>query len=351
MIITFNEAIEQSAAYSKRHAILGNGFSIACRADIFHYGSLFDEADFSSCPEVKAVFSELGTQDFEAAIRALEGAAKILPAYVKDGDGAGEKMRAHASALKEILVKTIASNHPATPSEVSDLQFNKCRIFLANFLGQGGQIFTLNYDLLLYWTLMHDDDTDFGQVEINTNDGFGNDEDDPDADYVVWQGEVGAHNACVHFLHGALHLFDSGSELKKYTWVRTNRPLIEQIREAINVDTFPVFVSEGSSDQKKKKIRHNAYLYQGYKQLTANAVQSKHCFFIFGHSLAENDDHILNRLARGRFAHLFVGIYGDPDSDENKRIRKRAYEMTGMRHYKSPMEVTFFDAGSAEVWG
>ena len=149
MIITFNEAIEQSAAYSKRHAILGNGFSIACRADIFHYGSLFDEADFSSCPEVKAVFSELGTQDFEAAIRALEGAAKILPAYVKDGDGAGEKMRAHASALKEILVKTIASNHPATPSELSELQFNKCRRFLANFLGQGGQIFTLNYDILL----------------------------------------------------------------------------------------------------------------------------------------------------------------------------------------------------------
>lgn len=332
-LLSFEDAIKDSADFSKRHLILGNGFSIACRADIFHYASLFAQADFSNVPEVKTVFDALGTQDFEVAIRALENASRILPAYVPDGAAAIAKMLEHAAALKEILVQTIAGNHPAIPSEIPDEKFWACRQFLSHFLdGDKGQVFTLNYDLLLYWTLMHDDMA-FGEpLQLGKNDGFGNDEDDPNADYVVWQGETSAHSARVHFLHGALHLFDSGNELKKYTWIRKNIPLIVQARDSINNNAYPLFVAEGTSVQKKDKIRHNAYLYQGFKQLTANTNQGKHCFFIFGHSLAENDDHILKRLARGRFPKLYVGIYGDPNSEDNKRIIERAKVLAAPPH-------------------
>ncbi|MER8380272.1 DUF4917 family protein [Mesorhizobium sp. M1399] len=123
------------------------------------------------------------------------------------------------------------------------------------------------------------------------DDGFGNDEDDPNAEYVVRQGEVGAHDAR-STSSMRLALFDPGSELKKYTWVRKGVPLVEQAREAINGNAYPLFVAEGTSAQKKAKIRHNAYLYQGFKQFTANVKTASHCFFIFGHSLATNDDHI-----------------------------------------------------------
>ena len=81
-LMTFGEAVADSERFTKRHLILGNGYSIACCPDIFHYGSLFGQADFSKVPEVVAVFEALDTQDFEVAIRALENAAKILPAYV-----------------------------------------------------------------------------------------------------------------------------------------------------------------------------------------------------------------------------------------------------------------------------
>lgn len=350
-LMTFEAAIADSAAFNKRHLLLGNGFSIACRADIFHYGSLFAQADFSGCPEAEQVFASLGTQDFEAAIRALENAALILPAYVADGAGAIAKMQEHASALKEILIQTIAGNHPGVPPEIDDAKFWACRTFLSHFLATGGQVFTLNYDLLLYWTLMHDDNPFGAPIELAKNDGFGNDEDDPDADYVVWQGEVGAHDARVHFLHGALHLFDSGSELKKYTWVRKGVPLVEQARAAIDANAYPLFVAEGTSAQKKAKIRHNAYLYQGFKQFTANVKTAKHCFFIFGHSLAENDDHILTRMARGKFQKLYVGIYGDPATQDNQRIMNRANELAAHRHEKSPLEVAFYEAATARVWG
>ena len=199
---------------------------------------------------------------------------------------------------------------------------------------------------------MHEDNPfDEEAVKLKKNDSFGNDEDDPNADYVVWQGEKAPHSANIHYLHGALHLFDAGSELQKYTWIRSGEPLVDQARAAIAANKFPLFVSEGSSAKKKNKIRHNAYLYQCFKVMTANADIGTHCFFLFGHSLAENDDHILTRLARGHFPKLYVGIFGDPDSPNNKLIIQRAKALGTPRVPKYPLEIAFYDAASANVWG
>ncbi|MBY3378127.1 DUF4917 family protein [Rhizobium laguerreae] len=350
-MLSFQDAIKDSTQFSKRHLILGNGFSIALRPDIFHYGSLFQRADFSNHPELPKVFEALGTQDFELAIRSLESGAALAPIY-GGAAGVSAAMLADAAALKEILVETIAANHPDIPGDISHDKFWACRAFLHLFLGPNdGQIFTLNYDLLLYWALMHEDNPYRPKLGMTTNDGFGNDEDDPTADYVVWQGETAAHSAKVHFLHGALHLFDAGTELQKYTWVRTNARLVDQARSAIGSNKFPLFVSEGTSKQKRAKIRHNAYLYQGLKQLVANTQQPKVCFFIHGHSLAENDDHLLKRLGAGRFQKLYVSLFGDPASPTNREIIARANALSLLRRSSSPLEVEFHDAASAKVWG
>lgn len=262
----------------------------------------------------------------------------------------------HAEALKQLLVLTLAGNHPAAPIEIDRDKFSACRKFLANFIGKNisapGYVFTLNYDLLLYWTLMHEEDNFSNEkTDLNRGDGFGNDENDPDADYVVWQGETAAHSANVYYLHGALHLFDAGSELQKYTWSRSGVGLVEQAQAAIEQNKFPLFVSEGDSDHKKRKIRHNAYLYQGYKVFTSNAEQPKHGFFIYGHSLADNDNHLLYRLARGKFRKLYVSIYGDPQSAVNQSVVRKAEYLVDLREQRYPLDVAFFDAESAAVWG
>ncbi len=44
-IFSFREALDQ--ANNKKHLLLGNGFSIALKPDIFTYGSLYEHADFS----------------------------------------------------------------------------------------------------------------------------------------------------------------------------------------------------------------------------------------------------------------------------------------------------------------
>jgi hypothetical protein len=352
-VLTFDQAIADSAQFSRRHLLIGNGFSIACCPDIFHYGSLFSKADFSVKPNLLKVFDVLDTQDFEIAIQNLESGAKLVPIYASSMAGAAADMLADASVLKEILLRTIAGNHPNIPAEIPDTKFWACRRFLRFFLGlpNDGQVFTLNYDLLLYWTLMHEDMPFGDPIELGVNDGFGNDEDDSGADYVVWQGETAAHSAKIHFLHGALHLFDAGHDLQKYTWIKTNERLIDQARRALKDNKFPLFVAEGTSVQKKAKIRHNAYLYQGYKQLTANAQQGRHCFFVHGHSLADNDDHIFRRLGTGRFRKLYVSLFGDPNSDVNKAIARKAAQLADMRHVRFPLALSFYDAGSARIWG
>src|SRR4051794_40309261 len=61
-LLTFEHtmaSIDGQAA--KRHLLLGNGFSIALKPDIFSYGSLYENADFSTAPHIPQLFKALGT--------------------------------------------------------------------------------------------------------------------------------------------------------------------------------------------------------------------------------------------------------------------------------------------------
>jgi len=350
---TFDEAIAHSAQFKKRHLLLGNGFSIACRPQIFTYGSLFEQADFSSAPRLPAVFDAVGSTDFEQVIKILEGASRVAPIYSGEATEAAEQMAADAEALKDILIQTVANNHPNIPNEIDDTQFWACRRFLAHFLGRAnanGKVYTLNYDLLLYWTLMHDDMGFDNPIPLAVNDGFGRDE-DTEPEYVNWMGESGAHSQRVHYLHGALHLFDAGAELQKYTWVNTGKPLLEQAREAMGANKYPLFVAEGKSNQKLAKIKHSAYLHHSYKSFSSQMAQRNDALFIFGHSLAKNDQHVLKKITRGKIIQIYVGLYGDPESVTNKQIKDAAMSMAHLRSGSFPLNVDFFDAASAEVWG
>lgn len=337
-LLTFQEAIEEAQHFPKRHLLLGNGFSIACRPNIFTYTRLYEQADFSKIsPTAKQAFDALGTQDFERVIKALRDAASIAQAYDCPSSLVSQ-LRADADGLRELLVQTIAASHPSWPGEIKDDEYAACRHFLDHF----NTLYTFNYDLLLYWTKMH---TTEGE-RPNSDDGFRAPEDDFDASYVVWEpGQSRGQN--MWFLHGALHVFDSGTEVQKYTWSKTGVRLIDQIRNALSKNYFPVFVSEGTSAEKYERIRHNDYLAKAYRSFESIGG----CLFIFGHSLAENDDHYLRCIRKGKVTQLYVGLYGDPKSDPNRLIIRRANQLSDGRRGKVALNVTYYDAASAKVWG
>lgn len=347
--LTFDEAIKRSQQCRKRHLLLGNGFSIACRPKIFTYGSLFKQADFSD--RLQRVFSAARTENFEYVINLLEGGSRVVPVYSNSHPEIACQMASDARTLKDILIRTVANNHPHVPNDISHGQFVSCRKFLAHFLGgeNDGQVYTLNYDLLLYWTLLHEDlDEHDSAIMLTTDDGFGRNEDTPD-EYVDWKGESSARSQRVHYLHGALHLFDGGTQLRKYTWKNTALRLLDQARAAMNAGQFPLFVAEGTSDQKLEKIKHSAYLYHSYKSFSAQMKQPNGALFVFGHSFSDNDRHIVSKISQGRVSNLYVGIYGNQQSQDNMRIMASAEDIAHERT-DSSLEVSFFAAESAQVW-
>ena len=324
--------------------MLGNGFSVAIRPDIFRYGSLFEKADFSDFPEVKQTFDAIGSEDFEEAVQALERAALVLAAFTEDAPPISKRMCECAAKIKDVLVQTIAGQHPERPGDITDQQYDACINFLRNFRNgtSDGRIFTLNYDILLYWTLMYGMD----KKMISFDDGFRTDRDNADAGYVVWDDS--AHGQNVYYLHGALHLFDGGHELQKYTWGRTDIALIDQTRSAIANNLFPLFVAEGSSQKKLDKIYHHGYLSKGLRSL--NSI--KEPLFLYGVSLSQNDKHLINLVVKNtKIRKLFVSLFGSPESPGNKQTIKAALAASTRRGAKHPLEVHFYDSESAKVWG
>ncbi|WP_240538153.1 DUF4917 family protein [Bradyrhizobium yuanmingense] len=76
---------------------------------------------------------------------------------------------------------------------------------------------------------------------------------------------------------------------------------------------------------------------------------------IFGHSLADNDRHVLKCIAKGNCPYLLVSLYGDPSSEANKKIIAAANALAEERGpaggRKKALEVRFYDAATVKLWG
>jgi hypothetical protein len=363
-MISFREALALTEN-CRRYLLLGNGFSISLFPKCFTYASLFREAKdqglFAQTPELEEAFDLLQTIDFEFVMESLKAAGLLGALYDYDGS----KMSEHADLLKEVLIQAIAGRHPERPSEVNEAQYSACRIFLRHFIGVNresryrGKIFTLNYDLLLYWTVLHDEIDWDGQNVVQRHnpdllhdDGFRAPEDNWDAEYVAWEQFSASHGQSVTFLHGALHLYERGPELAKLCWERAgNKPLMDQIRAALDADKYPLFVSEGTTDFKLARINRSAYLSKALRSFATCCTTKSATLFIVGHSLADNDDHVLKRIRNGKIGQVFISMFGDPESDANKRMRIKAESWAEARRDYAPLDVDFIDASTLQIWG
>lgn len=339
-LISFKEALQLAEDSGKKHLMLGNGFSIALFRNIFSYNTLLERAKESEklSDEMANVFTKLGTTDFEMVMEALENAADLVALYDKSNPGLAEKLRLDAAQLRDVLADTIAANHPERPHDVEKEQYASCKRFLANF---DGNIYTLNYDLLLYWTLMQSE----VEPQVKSDDGFRNPE-DREEEYVVWDVQNTIKQR-VFYLHGALHIYDAGAELLKFTWSKTDTALVDQIKLSLDKRNYPLIVTEGTSPQKMDRIQHSGFLNRAYRSFS----EIGGCLFVYGHSLAENDDHLLKLIDNGNTRKIFVGIYGAPATESNRKIIERAKLISARRRENGTQaEVHFFDAESAHIW-
>ncbi len=329
----FSECLDLCTT-GKKHLMLGNGFSIDIFPQIFNYRTL---AENVTSDEIRTLFNELDTNDFEFVMRRLFEADEIIKHY-PETDDLSTTLNSDLESLKATLIQVITDCHPALPSEITEEQYESCRIFLANF---DGKKYTFNYDLLLYWVYMHfiedvekrlefDDGFRYGDIEVDLS--------------VFW--EIGRERQqSIYYLHGAMHIFSDGADIEKLSYNNVGVRLSEQVRSAVGSNKFPVFISEGTTEHKLTRIKKNAYLARAFSSLKSIGGN----LFIFGHSIRDEDDHIFNYFndKNSGVKKVFISLFGDPESEANQAIIEK---VTRWSEDATRKDFYFFDSSSANVW-
>jgi len=315
-LISFEKAIQQTEG-EDRALLIGNGFS----AKYFTYSTLLAASELVEGQPIRNLFARLDTADFEAVVRALEDAAVVERAYGNEVHAT--ELESHAQEVREALVRALNKTHPA---HRDDLNYASSAEFLAHF----GSVFSMNYDLLLYWVNLE---------KGHLGDGFGLGE-----DIGRFRGPFYEDAHCHLFnLHGGLHLFDNGSgEMLKA--LDRGKGVVATITDTIlNGRRLPVYVAEGSSAQKLKKINSVAYLRRCYDKLRRNGAT----MFIYGHSADDNDRHIYQAIFASEAKQVYFGVY-QPDNDKLRKLDGLLAKY--QKSAGSDTRYDFFDSESANVW-
>lgn len=340
-IKTFDECIALAGA-KKKHLMLGNGFSVGLFPKIFNYKTLAENIE---AERINMLFDAINTSDFEFVMRRLLEAIDIVRHY-DSSESITTSMHEDIEELKKTLIQVITKAHPSNPAEITEDQYESCRQFLSHF--KEGNTYTFNYDLLLYWVLMHFHEDK--ELKLPCDDGFRHpytDEYVPEEERdISLHWEIGRESGqSIYYLHGAMHIFSDGSDIEKLSYANMGIPLSDQVKQAIDQDKFPVFISEGSTEHKLARIKKNGYLsrtFSSLKNITGN-------LFIFGHSIRDEDDHVFDFINQNnKKLRMFIGLYGDPAEEHNQIIIKK---VEGWR-VKYPSKIfEFYDTSTIDVWG
>ena len=225
-----------------------------------------------------------------------------------------------------------------------------------NWSGQdfSREIFTLNYDLLLFWVLMKFNDLEeqnkfIGDKDcrLKVSDGFGNSLYGNNDEYVVYKNNDSNFYQTIHYLHGALHIFDKESEIIKNTYSRTERKLRQQTLDNLEKSIYPIFISEGTANNKKARIIHNSYLNNSFKTLRTlknndSKFKKENSIIIFGTTLKSNDNHIIEAIVESGVKNIFIGI-----SSLDKKSELLVFE-----EYLANKKITlqYYDYKTLKVW-
>lgn len=299
---------------------------------IFSYGSLAKAAALPALSVDKTEpFQKVGSEDFETVVERLRTAAKLGQIYGLDASQIN-RLKVDARVVRNGLADVLADRHPKTAVSLSDEEIRHVREFLKPF----DDVFTLNYDMLLYWAI-----TRPSLISgVAARDGFG-----PFEDEIVWQKRLPQH---VHFLHGALHLFVEDRKLKKLNF-KQHGPMLSEVKRPINIDKYPLIVTEGSSAEKKARIDRSAYLSTTLERF--EAISS--ALFIHGVSMSPNDNHIFEKIEseKSKIQALYVGVHGSQTSESSEALMRRVMLMQKRRRQTGKkLKTRFYDAESAHVW-
>lgn len=320
-MITFTEALGETEG-KDRSLLTGNGFSIAQTNGSFSYSNLLVESDIPEASPLRSLFSRLNTVDFEHIIQSVEHAKLVADTY--GHADFSDRLAEDSERVRRSLIAAIHKVHPASFAALRTSSLDSCATFLKSFR----EVYTLNYDLLLYWVNLH------GKIYA---DGFGLGEKNGN-----FLGPFNEEAHChIYNIHGGLHLFLTPTrQVEKL--VATSGKLLDEIDDEIQKNMrLPIFVAEGSTQEKLNKIRSVPYLDYCYKKL--NSLRGS--IFLVGHSASERDAHIYDALFASDLESIYFCVHNPFENLEQVRQRLSTY-----RSLKKEITVKFVDGGTLNIW-
>lgn len=317
-----------------RGLVLGNGASIAFDPR-FSYQSLRAKAKELGLltADVQRVFEHLHTEDFELVLRILWHASKVNQALAIPDHRTVEAYE----RVRDALIEVVRATH--VPYEAVSDRLPAA----ANFMSHFSTVASLNYDLLVYWSLLVGNE----DAPNRFKDCFLEGKFQRDWRWFRKPYRAQPKATLVFYPHGNLALVADlgGAEFK----IQANEgtALLDTVFTRWRTgDTSPVFVSEGTSKQKRVAIRRSPYLSTVYEDLLPHLGQS---VVILGWSMGDADDHLLDAICKGGDVERFALAVrpGDPSLDEFTAIVHR--KLTDRRG-RNTFEVTLFDRSSAGCW-
>ena len=251
-----------------------------------------------------------------------------------------QDLRDSYSRVRKSLIRAVKEVHIPFDKVTEDLKSRLRKVFTGY-----DYVYSTNYDLLLYWSMMDDRDRfkDFvwGRDRVNHRNSF----DVTDTD--LWDEDTPTTK--VLFLHGGLHLYKSpdGRTFKKLSGEDGDLLGLFDVKG----DAIPLFISEGTSKDKLSSIIRNDYLSFCYERF------SKHrgSLVLFGHSLSpEFDQHLIDAMRkwkrydekRARFQDVpscrIVAVSMRPQNDSHAIIDTKSRLTKALPDY----QVRFFDSES-----
>lgn len=325
-----------------KHLLLGNGFSMAYNHKIFSYNALYDFIEELEDPVLKKLFHIIKTKNFELVMRQLDNFIEIANAFGDDKE-LTKKLKKANKKLQNSLIDAVSSLHPEHVFSIEEEKSKACFNFLCEFLTKGGEVFSTNYDLLLYWVIMRN------QSDL-TSDGFGRELLNPrevkmgeDQEWSELYWGKNKEQQKVHYLHGALPFFDTGTEIKKEVYTNRNY-LLENIKERLNDKDYPIFVTAGDGNEKLNHIVHNRYLSFCYEQL----CQIEGSLITFGFNFGKYDEHIIDAINKAskygaqsgeKLFSIYIGVFSEEDLEHIKRIEN-----------KFKCKVNVYNSRTANIW-
>lgn len=311
--------------------LLGNGASISL-SDSFTYRSLRGHAVDNGLLtiNVRRLFIYFDTDDFELILRLVWQANKVNEA-LEIPDPVTREAYEH---VRDCLIDSVRSIHPEY-YEVEG-QFTDIAEFLARF----DTVLSLNYDLTLYWVIMYSNrDLNGHYFKDCILHGYF------DEDWARFRTSTGRRDqrtSLVFYPHGSLVLARDVVEEETKLGSRVGSDLLRSILRSWTSGSYiPLFVSEGTSQQKISAIQNSHYLNTVYREVIPSLSDS---LVIFGWGFGEHDTHILKRIKESSIDRIAVSVFGN-DQAYCTRITQMINDNVGHN-----IEVTFFNCESNGCW-